>query len=229
MTTPDRQISETAKRTVVKRATVLVVAMLASGCVSPRVPEPVVIFSEDPGLPGIPTTDPAATRAYVAGLTFSTTPIVSSVPCHNGVRATIQIFPEVRSHHLDAEHAKKQGRIVARIRNAGAGACNDLHLDPGETAYWWMGPYRGFALTTDFWRIPAATTDPIRHLAQTGETKHFRLLQRSLWDATISDSLRHAPGDDNGDVQLAMFGHNSTWLACLDGCCESAGLTEAFF
>ncbi len=229
MTTSERQASETARRTVAMRAAVIAVALLSSACTAAVVPAPVYIYSEDPGLPGIPTTDPAATRAYVARLTFATTPIVSAVSCHNGQRANIQVFPEVRSHHLDPDHAKQQGRIVAWIRNAGPGPCNDLHLGAGETAYWWTGPYRGLALTTDFWRIPASPTDAIRHLAQTGETKHYTLLLRSLWDAAISDSLRHPPGDDGSDAEPPMFGHNSTWIACLDGCCESAGLIEAFF
>lgn len=202
-------------------------AWLSSGCAGAirRVDE--ILFSEDPGLPGLPTTDPAATRAYLATLTFATTPILSTIRCHNGPLNTIEIYPEVRSHHLDPKHAMVQGRIVARIRNAGPGRCQDLYLNPDEVAYWWMGPNRGLPLTTDFWRIPASPGEAIRHLANTGPTVAYKTTQRARWDAELADTLRHK-FDDAGDVAPARFGHNSTWIACLGGCCESTTLVDSF-
>ena len=102
--------------------------------------------------------------------------------------------------------------------------CPDLALEPGGIAYWWMGPNRGLSLTTDFWRIPSDASGDIRHLARTAETRPFKQFQRGLWDAVISDTLQHAPGDDDGDAEPLRFTHNSTWIACLGGCCESARL-----
>ena len=203
-------------------------ALFSSGCVSTIRTEEEVVYSEDPGLPGLPTTDPAATRAYLATLTFASSPILSTIRCHGGPLNTIEVYPELRSHHLDPRHAMVQGRIVARIRNVGPGRCQDLYLNPGEVAYWWMGPNRGLSLTTDFWRIPPSPSDAIRHLANTGPTVAHRTAQRALWDAELSDTLRHG-SDDGGDVEPAHFGHNSTWIACLGGCCESTTLVDSFF
>lgn len=203
-------------------------ALFSTGCAGAIQKAEEILYSEDPGLPGLPTTDPAATRAYLATLTFASTPILSTIRCHNGPQNTIEIYPEVRSHHLDPKHAMVQGRIVARIRNLGPGRCQDLYLDPGQVAYWWMGPYRGYSLTTDFWRIPPSSADPIRHLANTGPTNPHADPQRALWDAELADTLRHK-SDDAGDVEPAHFGHNSTWIACLGGCCESTNLTDNFY
>lgn len=203
-------------------------ALFSSGCAAAIRPAEEILYSEDPGLPGLPTTDPVATRAYLATLTFASTPVLSTITCHNGPLNTIEVYPEVRSHHLDPKHAMVQGRIVAMIRNLGPGRCQDLYLNPGEVAYWWMGPNRGLALTTDFWRIPASSGDAIRHLANTGPTVAYRTTQRDRWDAELADTLRHK-SDDGGDLAPAHFGHNSTWIACLGGCCESTTLTDSFF
>ena len=210
-------------------ALTLVASLLASNCMNPPHTEDVYVHAEDPGLPGLPTDNPAATHAYLGGLTFAGVPITRTLRCEGNATTTLRIYVERRAHYLSAESAKRRGRIVARVVNAGPNRCPELYLDPNETAYWWTGPYRGYALTTDFWRIPRAPGDTIRHLAQTGETRAFPDSQRSIGDATISDSLPHRTGEDAGDLDAPSFGHNSTWIACLGGCCQSAALTANFF
>lgn len=211
-------------RAATRLAMVLVSAVLALDCAPVRQRAEELIYTQEPGLPGLPTTDPAATRAYLTRLYFVSTPRVSVVECHNGVMATIRIYPEFRSHHLDYASAKTRGRIVARIENAGPGRCDDLMLDPGQTAYWWTGPDRSLPLTTNFYRIPLDDKRPIERVAHTGETKWTRDLQAQQVDAWISRTSRHSPGDDDGDVGPPGFTHNITWIACLGGCCESAML-----
>ena len=187
---------------------------------------------EDPGLAGLPTENPTATRTYLATLRFTPDARLSTITCDSGATpVTLRIYPEVRSHQLDTTHAKLRGRIVARVVNAGSARCAVLRLSPNDTAYWWMGPNRGYPLTTDFWRIPLEGV--IRHLAQTGPTiaNPESVLRRNP-DAIISDVLRHpAPvryPEDNGDGgSLLRFAHNSTWIACLGACCESTGLEAA--
>lgn len=210
-------------RTVTRLAIVLLSALLALDCAPVRRAEE-LIFTQDPGLPGLPTADPRATRAYLTSLYFVPIPKVSVVECHNGVMANIHIYPEFRSHHLDHASAKTRGRIVARIENAGPGRCDDLSLDAGQTAYWWMGPDRNLPLTTNFYRIPVDDMQPIQRVAHTGETKWNRDLQSPQVDSWISKTSRHPPYDDDGDVEAHGFTHNITWIACLNGCCESAML-----
>jgi hypothetical protein len=205
----------------------LVIASLVvwSGCkfVSEKPPT----ASEDPGLAGLPTDDPSATRAYLATLSFTTTARRSSVSCHGaGGLVDIDIYPERRSHLVNPADAARRGRIVARVVNAGTAPCADLHLSPGDTAYWWMGSHRGLPLTTDFWSIPPE--GKIHHLAETGPTLTHSDSVRTSPDAKISLSPMHPPGD-GGDLELVLFAHNSTWIACLGGCCESTTLTPAFY
>ena len=209
-------------RTATTLATVLLTALITLDCAPVRQRAEKLIYTQEPGLPGLPTTDPTATRAYLTSLYFVPTPKVSVVECHNGIMASIRIYPEFRSHHLDYASARTRGRIVARIENAGPGRCDDLSLDVGQTAYWWMGPDRNLPVTTNFYRIPVDDKRPIERLAHTGETKKNDELQSPQVDAWISKKSRHSPGDDDGDLVPAGFTHNITWIACLGGCCESA-------
>lgn len=213
-------------RTTITLTMVLASAAVALDCAPVRQRGEELIYTQDPGLPGLPTADPRATRAYLSSLYFVSTPKESVVECHNGVKATIRIYPEFRSHHLDHASAKVQGRIVARIENVGPGRCDDVGLDAGETAYWWMGPDRSIPVTTNFYRIPVDAMQPIQRVAHTGETVKNPETQSSQVDARISRMRRHSPGDDDGDVEATGFTHNITWIACLGGCCESA-LLEA--
>ena len=225
MTLPGRHV-----RAAATLAAILAFALLSHGCATIDPPGTYVYeYREDSGLAGLPTTNSAATRAYIRGLTFATTPIVQVVSCHDN-SATIFIFPEVRSHYLNSQHARYRGRIVAWIRNAGKTNCRDLHLAPGEVAYWWMGPSRsGDTLTTDFWRIPPTQGDTLYHLANAGGTRLYKEGQRSIWDATISTTPHHLTGHDDSETEFPFFGHNSTWIACLDGCCESTSLVDGFY
>lgn len=209
--------------TASRLAMVLVSALVALACAPVRQRAEELIYTQEPGLPGLPTTDPAATRAYLTRLYFVSTPRVSVVECHNGVMATIRIYPEFRSHHLDHASATARGRIVARIENAGPARCDDLGLDAGQIAYWWMGPDRNLPVTTNFYRIPVDDKRPIERLAHTGITVKNPEEQAPQVDASISKRPRHSPGDD-GDVAPPGFTHNITWIACLNGCCESAML-----
>lgn len=215
-------------RSALTLAAVLLTAVVATDCMNLGYREVVYVHQQDPGLAGLPTDDPAATRAYLAGLTFNGTPITRTIRCHEEMTTSIRIYVERRAHYLDPDSAKQRGRIVARVVNAGPNRCRDLALGVNETAYWWMGPHRGHALTTDFWRIPLESSGAILHLAQTGATRPSTADgQRLIGDARITDSLRHGSGDDAGDVELPTFGHLSTWITCLGGCCESTGLMEA--
>lgn len=216
-------------RQAVTLAAIVFASVLASGCGFLGIGAGVAGPGEDPGLYGLPTDDPAATRAYVTGLTFAEVPGTRTLRCEGNVTTTLRIHVERRAHYLSAARARMRGRIVARVVNAGPNRCPELSLDPGETAYWWTGPNRGHSLTTDFWRIPVAPGETIRHLAQTGETRAIRDRQLSIGDAAISDSLPHPSDHDAGDVDATMFGHNSTWIACLGGCCKSAALVANFF
>lgn len=214
-------------RSALTLAAGLLTAVAATDCMNSGLKPDVFVHQQDPGLAGLPTDNPAATRAYLAGLTFDGAPITRSIRCHDDVTTIIRIHVERRAHYLDPNSAKQRGRIVARVVNAGPNRCRDLSLGVNETAYWWMGPHRNLALTTDFWRIPRESSGPIVHLAQTGATSPSADGQRSIGDAWISDSLRHGSGDDAGDVESPTFGHLSTWITCLGGCCESTGLVEA--
>ena len=227
MTLPGRHV-----RAAATLAAILGMALLSQACHSQFFPYPPVTyeFSEDSGLVGLPTTNSAATRAYIRGLRFATDSIVQVVTCHDN-SARIEIFPEIRSHHLNSEHARHRGRIVAWVRNGGLTNCQDLHLAPGQVAYWWMGPSRiGDTLTTDFWRIPPTQGDTLVHLATAGKTTLWTTEgQREHWDATISSTPHHLLSKDASDAELPFFGHNSTWIACLDGCCESTSLVDGFY
>jgi hypothetical protein len=177
-----------------------------------------------PGLVGLPDAHPDATRAYLATLHFTGGAKRSVVNCHaTATPVNIDIYPETRSHHVDPVQAALKGRIMARIVNAGPSACPDLGLAVGDTAYWWMGANRGFPLTTDFYRIPGIGA--VTHLAKTGQTLVFSDSARTYPDARISTYPAH-PGDGDGDggFDRRLFGHNSSWIACLGGCCESAGV-----
>jgi hypothetical protein len=149
---------------------ILVTTLLTSDC-GPNHPEETSPEYLDPGMTGDPKENPELTRAYLGRLTFASRPNASTIECGGGVRTTVNIYPEVRSHHLSEAEAKRRPRIVARVVNAGPNRCDELHLAVRDTAYWWTGPNRGYPLTTDFWRIPANPTDSIRHLAQTGPVR----------------------------------------------------------
>jgi hypothetical protein len=210
-------------------AAVGAIALASSSCAVFSNPSPMVLAAPDTGMPGLPTDDPAATRRYLAGLTFETAPTVQNIQCHNGP-ASISIHPETRSHQLSPQHARLRPHIVARIQNTGTTRCQDLYLDPGEVAYWWTGPNRGYPLTTDFWRIPDDPAQQIRHLAQTGPTVDKTLkTARTRPEARIGPAPLHEHLDDPGDGGFVRFAHNSTWIACLGGCCESAELIDNFY
>lgn len=180
---------------------------------------------QDPGLPGLPSDDPDATRAYLATLRFVPAAKVSTITCDSGgVTVPILIQPETRSHNLDPRHAAVRGRIVARVVNGGTGRCSTLKLSPGDTAYWWMGPHGQYPLTTVFWRIPARGR--VGALAKTGPTLVFGEPQRSEPDARISPVLVHPIPGEGGDGGWSRFTHNSTWIACLGACCESNNLVS---
>jgi hypothetical protein len=172
---------------------------------------------EDTGLARLPGMDTAATRKYVAGLTFVSDSIVSTVTCHGGRVNRIAIWPEVRSHVLNPEHVQKRGRIVARIRNIGPAECDDVGLRRrGEEAYWWMGPDRGDPFMTEFWQINPNGTAA---LLAGGSTRFNRDGQWRRPAAYIGPQREHKP--PGREMELKLFGHNSTWIACLGGCCES--------
>ena len=216
-------------RPAVPLAAIVFATVLASGCNFLGIGTGIAGPGEDPGLYGLPTDDPVATRAYVSGLTFAAAPITRTLRCEGNLTTTLSIYVERRAHYLSPASARMRGRIVARVVNAGPNRCPELSLDPSETAYWWTGPNRGHSLTTDFWRIPAARGEAIRHLAQTSETRALADRQRLVGDAAIGDSLPHRDGDDAGDVDTPMFLPNSTWIACLGGCCKSAALVANFY
>jgi hypothetical protein len=178
--------------------------------------------TQDPGLPGLPSDDPDATRQYLTSLRFVPVARISNITCDNGNAVRLQIYPEVRSHNLDPLQAALRGRIVARVVNGGGSYCDTLKLAPGETAYWWMGHYGPHPLTTVFWRIPPSGA--VDSLAKTGPTFTFREARRLGPDARISDQLVHPMPRDDGDGGALAFAHNSTWIACLGACCESNGL-----
>ena len=187
-----------------------------------REPNPLV---QDPGLAGLPSDDPDATRAYLATLRFVSSAKVSTITCDSGgVTVPILIHPETRSHNLDPADAAIRGRIVARVVNGGTARCSTLKLSPGDTAYWWMGHYAPYPLTTVFWRIPA--TGRVDSLAKTGPTLVFREAFRNAPDAKISEVLVHPIPREGGDGDGGWFrfAHNSTWIACLGACCESNNL-----
>jgi hypothetical protein len=206
---------------------VLGLALLSAGLLAgtgcrtggPETPAP---RPEDPGLAGYPSEDTGATRAYLATLTFTASPRVSAVTCDSGATTTLRVYPEVRSHRLDTTSAKLRGHIVARVVNAGPSRCDTLRLSPGDTAYWWMGPDRGYTLTTAFWRIPSSGS--VIRLAHTGRTRINAEAVRDDPDARIGEGLMHPvpirPPDD-GDGGTLRFMHLSTWIACLGACCES--------
>jgi hypothetical protein len=179
-------------------------------------------LKEDPGLPRLPGMDTAATQRYVfgGGLTFASDTIISMVSCHGGRAVRIAIWPEVRSHLLDPEHVQKRGRIVAKIKNLGPAECPDFRLAQGEEAYWWMGPDLGDPFMTEFWRInPNGTA---RRLA--GGSTRFnkeRPAYRNPAAYIGPPRRRHSSGRE---MELKLFGHNSTWIACLGGCCESISI-----
>jgi hypothetical protein len=195
-------------------------------------PEPVPLTGMGTrGLIGLPNEHAGSTRAYLASLNFAGLAKRSRINCHGGGRPVeIDIDPEQRSHYVDPLAASERGRIVARIRNVDTINCADLHLAPGDTAYWWMGSSRGHAVTIDFWSIPSS--GPIRHLAETGPVIWHRDGQRTAPDAKLSNVIvhpAHSDGDDNGDVEPLRFGHNSTWIACLSGCCESTSMIDNYY
>lgn len=195
----------------------------ASACALEPEPEPSMGTR---GLVGLPIDNANATRSYLATLRFIGPPKRSRVNCHSGPPVDIDIYPEQSSHQVSPIDASNRGRIVAMIKNVDHSTCADLHLAPGDSAYWWMGPNRGVAVTTDFWSIPPQ--GPIHHLAETGEVNWHRDGQRPSPNALISEHLVHPAGDDDGDAPV-HFGHNSTWIACLGGCCESTTLVENFY
>jgi hypothetical protein len=177
---------------------------------------------EDPGLRWVPGREPSATRDYVRSLTFVKDSFVYNVNCHGGRIAKIAIWPEVRSHLLDPEHVQKRGRIVARIKNLGPAPCRDFRLAKGEEAYWWMGPDLGDPFMTEFWHVnPNGTA---RRLAG-GSTRFNKDARYDRPSAYIGPPTnRHPVGKE---MELKLFGHTSTWIACLGGCCESISI-DAF-
>lgn len=134
---------------------------------------------------------------------------------------SLRINPEVRSHILNPRHAATRGRVVARVVNDGPGLCQALQLAQGDTAYWWMGPTVTAPLKTVFWRIPSS--GPVVPVAKTAPTLVFGEPQHLVPNARISELIMH-PVRDEGDGGWGLFGHNSTWIACLGGCCESNNL-----
>ncbi len=183
-----------------------------------------------PGLIGRPGENEHETRRYLASLHFDGTRTRSRINCHGGRSAEIEISPERNSHLVDPVDATRAGRIMAMIKNVGADTCPELRLAPGDSAYWWMGGDLRMgvdtvhALTMVFWSIPAR--GPIRPLARTSDVLWHREYQRPSASAMISEHLVH-PARDDGDDSSLRFGHNSTWIACLDGCCEATAV-EAF-
>lgn len=179
-----------------------------------------------PGLVGRPGDNYGETRRYLASLRFDGTRSRSPLRCHSGQSVELEISPERNSHQVDPVDAARKGRIVAMIKNVGTATCDDLKLAPGDSAYWWMGGDGSRALTVVFWSIPPQ--GPIRPLARTGDVIWHHDGQRPAASAVISEHLVHPPGDDDGGEDAVFrFGHNSTWIACLDGCCEATNV-EAF-
>lgn len=197
--------------------------LFAGACAIELAPAP---STGTPGLIGQPGENDRETRRYVASLHFDAARTRSQLNCHGGSSVEIEIAPERDSHLVDPVDATRKGRIVAVIKNVGTATCADLKLAPGDSVYWWMGGYGTHALTTVFWSIPSR--GPIRAVAGTGDVIWHHDGQRPSATAVISEHLVHPPGDDDGDVAPLRFGHNSTWIACLGGCCESTTL-ESFF
>jgi hypothetical protein len=189
-------------------------------------PEPTTLVGTR-GLSGAPDSDARATRTYLATLDFAGPPRRSRVRCHGNAQVQLDVYPERNSHLVDPRRAQIRGRIVAMVKNVDTVRCNDMRLAPGDSAYWWMGPGADYPLITEFYSI--SPSGDIRRVARTGPVTWHRDGQRIAPDAVISDSLVHPVrgDDDNGDLEPLRFGHNSTWIACLGGCCESANMLES--
>jgi len=204
----------------------LAVMSLLIGCAWVPGFDPEPTSAGTPGMIGRPDEDADATRSYLATLNFSGPPRRSHVTCHGGAVVEMDVYPERYSHQVDPALASSRGRIVAMVKNVGAVKCNDMKLAPGDSAYWWMGANRGYALTTEFYSIPAHGA--IHRVAETGPVNWHHDGQRPTPDAKISNVIVHPAGSDDGDdLEPVHFGHNSTWIACLGGCCESATMLES--
>ena len=185
-----------------------------------------------PGLVGKPGENDAETRRYLASLHFDGTRSRWPVNCHGGRSTEIEISPERNSHLVDPVDATRAGRIMAMIKNVGTATCAELQLAPGDSAYWWMGGDLRLgvdtvhALTMVFWSIPVRGR--IRPLTRTSDVLWHHEYQRPSPSAMISEHLVHPARDDDGDESSLRFGHNSTWIACLGGCCEATNV-DAFF
>lgn len=207
-------------------------SLLFAGACAPELAPSPAPSTGTPGLVGLPGENDGATRRYLASLHFDGTRSRWPVTCHGGQSVDIEISPERNSHQVDPVEAASAGRIVAMIKNVGNAACPELGLAPGDSAYWWMGGdmrLRGkskHALTVVFWSIPSH--GPIRPLTRTADVIWHHDGQRPTARAAISEHLVHPVGSDDGDEETLRFGHNSTWIACLGGCCESTGV-EAFY
>ena len=184
--------------------------------------------SEDPGLEGLPGRNRKRTAEYVFGsagersVRFVDTPKTFTVKCHNAAGAKIAVWPEARVHLLDHRHAMMRGRVVARLKNVGRVRCSDFALKPGDEAYWWMGPDLGEPLTTEFWRIDR--NGAAKRLAVSARTQFNEERKRyDAPDACIGVCMKH---EERGKLNLMLFSHGSTWITCLDGCCQSMD-TEA--
>lgn len=215
------------------RAALVIVSLLV-GCAWRRDPEPVYAPDPDPsppalagtrGLSGRPDSNADTTRTYLATLDFAGPARRSVIECHGGRRVTLDVYPERNSHYVDPTRARIRGRIVAMVKNVDSVRCNNMRLAPGDSAYWWMGPDSHYPLITAFYSIPRSGA--ISRVAHTGPVTWHRDGQRPAPDAILSDSLVHpVRGDDGGDLEPLFFGHNSTWIACLGGCCESANMID---
>jgi hypothetical protein len=181
---------------------------------------------EDPGLEKLPGSNRARTIEYIFGnagrnsVHFAATPKTFTIACDNAKDVRLAVWPEVRAYLLDHRHAMMRGRVVAKIKNVGGVDCSELRLRPGEEAYWWMGPDLGEPLNTEFWRINRDGS--AARLAVTNTTRYNRDLGYKASDVCIGSCPRH---DTKGrSLELVLFSHNSTWITCLDGCCQAAAL-----
>jgi hypothetical protein len=172
-----------------------------------------------------PDESAGAARSQIATLSFAGPARRSQVNCHGGVTVDLDVYPEIDSHHASPADMVSHGRFVAMVKNVGTARCNDLKLSPGDSVYWWMGP-RGGNLVTEFYEVPPS--GPIHRVAKAGPVIWHTDGQRPAPDAKIATVIMHPAHSNDGDeIESVLFGHNSTWIACLGGCCESAGMLES--
>jgi hypothetical protein len=198
--------------------------------------------AEDTGLVGPPTQDEAATRFYMAAVTWESqdsSAYEGEFPCEGCGRdpVKLRIVPAQRAYKIDWPTAlvnrDNRGWIVAKITNVSDVAFLPLNLQPQETAYQWVGPIdndgtdRGVA----FYKIDLSSGSSgaamaVSHTVEYCTVPDWRRRKNSSahkdhpTQSTKCAKTRFGMVAPVAKLTAARFPGDGTWLSCVGGCCK---------